>query len=134
MFIKCENMRVLIVDEGSSASCESLSTTALNIRTATRDFPDTYEVRHGIKKTANEARIFGGLNVLSFVDWWQLPPVKQTAISENPFVAHPANLLKIMNMFWTKDIDGINQRIELTEAKRCEDIWLLAYIQECRDG
>ena len=74
------------------------------------------------KKTANEVRIHGGLNVLFVVGWWQLPPAKQTAISENPFVAHPANVLKIMNMPWTNDIDGINHRIELTEAKRCEDI------------
>ena len=47
MFMKCENMRVSIVDEGSSASCESLSTTELNIRTATRDAAETYKVRHG---------------------------------------------------------------------------------------
>ena len=31
-------------------------------------------------------------------------------------------------------MDAINHRIELTEAKRCQDDWLLAYIQECRDG
>ena len=111
-----------------------LSISELSIRTAARDAPETYKVRQGKKKAANEARNFGGLNVLFFVGRWQLPPVKQTAISENPFVAHLANVLKIMNMFWTNDIDAINHRIELTEAKRCEEILLLAYIQECRDG
>ena len=73
-------------------------------------------------------------NVLFVAAWWQLPPVKQTATSANPFEAHAANVRTIMNMFWTKDADAINQCIELTEAKRCQDEWLLAYIQECRDG
>ena len=31
----------------------------------------------------------------------------QRAISDNPFVPHPANVLKIRNMFWTKDVDAI---------------------------
>ena len=49
MFMKYENMRVLIVDEGSSAPCESPSTLELNIRIATRDVAETYKVRHGKK-------------------------------------------------------------------------------------
>ena len=39
-----------------------------------------------------------------------------------------------MNMFWIEDVDAVNHRTGLTEARRCEDVWLLAYIQECRDG
>ena len=68
MFVKCENMRVLIVDEGSFASCESLSTTELDIRIVTRDVVDTCKVRRGEKKSANEIRIFGGLDTFFFVD------------------------------------------------------------------
>lgn len=60
--------------------------------------------------------------------------MKQTAISANPFVSHVANVRTIMNMFWTKDVDAINHRIELTEVKGCKDEWLFAYTQECRDG
>ena len=134
MYMKCENMRVLIVDEGSSASCENLATAELNVRTDTRAAAETYKVRHGKRRDAKEVRISGGLNVLFFVDWWQLPPVKQTAISANPFDSHAANVRTIMNMFWTRDVDAMNRCIELTEAKRCQDEWLLAYIQECRDG
>ena len=70
--------------------------------------------------------------MLFFVDWRKLIPVKQTAIADNPFVPHAASVLTNKNMFWTKDADAINHRIELTEAKRCEGVWLLAYIQECR--
>ena len=47
MSMKCENMRVLIVDEGCSASCESLITIELKIRTATRDAAKAYKARHG---------------------------------------------------------------------------------------
>ena len=134
MYMKCENMRVLIVDEGSSASCENLATAELNVRTAIRAAAETYKVRYGGRGKPNEARICGGLNVLFFVDWWQLPPVKQTAITANPFESQAGNVRTIMNMFWTKGVDAINRSIELTEAKRCQDPWLLAYIQQCRDG
>ena len=37
-------------------------------------------------------------------------------------------------MFWNKDADSMNSMVELTEAKRCQDKWLLAFIQECRNG
>ena len=109
MYLKCENMRVLIVDEGSSASCENLATAELNVRTAIRAAAETYKVRYGGRGKRNEARIFGGLNVLFFVDWWQLPPVKQTAITANPFESHAGNVRTIMNMFWTKGVDAINR-------------------------
>ena len=99
MYMKCENMRVLIVDAGSFASCENLSTAELNVRTGTRAAAETYKVRHGKRGDAKGVRIFGGLNVLFFVDWWQLPPVKQTAISANPFEPHAANVRTLMNMF-----------------------------------
>ena len=85
MFIKCENMRVLIVDEGSFCSCESLSTTELNVRTATHDAAETYKVRHGKRRDAKEVRTPGGLNVRFFVDRWQFPPVRQIATNANPF-------------------------------------------------
>ena len=51
MFVKRESMRVLIVDEGSSASGESLSTTELNIRTATRDAAEHTKSGRGRKNS-----------------------------------------------------------------------------------
>ena len=66
MYMKCENMRVLIIDEGSSASCENLSTAELNVRTGTRAVAETYKVRTGKRRAAKEVRVFGGLNVLFF--------------------------------------------------------------------
>ena len=57
------------------------------------------------------------MHVLFFVEWCELPPLKQTAISDDPFVPHAANVLTIVNMLWTKEVDATNHRIELTEAK-----------------
>ena len=77
------------------------------------------------------------MNFSCFTDWWQLGPVKATAIFSNPFEASPGIDQRILKMFWagpTDDPDGLNAMVELTEAKRCKDQWLLAFIQECRHG
>ena len=70
-----------------------------------------------------------------FTDWWQLPPVLQTAIFANPFDQTDARVQYIHKMFWNNNgKNSMNKMIELTEAKRCKDKWLLRFIQECRHG
>ena len=58
----------------------------------------------------------------------------QTAIFFNPFSQGQHHVSRIMDMFWNRDVDSMNAMIELTEAKRCRDPWLLAFVQECRSG
>ncbi len=91
-------------------------------------------MRPGPERYATEVRPWGGANLLVFTDWWQLPPVRQTAIFANPFKHNDHHVSRIMSMFWNKDMDSMNAVVELTEAKRCKDKWLLAFVQECRDG
>ena len=61
-----------------------------NVRANVRDAADTYKMRPKCKGSPAEPRAWGGINILFFVDFWQLPPVRQTAIFHNPFeVAKP---------------------------------------------
>jgi hypothetical protein len=135
MYTKCQDLQFILIDEGSSASCENLGTLESNTRNATREAPETYKIRPPEKRGGlPEVRPWGGKNILFFVDWWQLPPVMQTAIFFNPFSQGQHHVSRIMDMFWNRDVDSMNAMIELTEAKRCRDPWLLAFVQECRSG
>jgi len=135
MYVKCVNLRWLLVDEGSSASCENLGTTESNCRTHIREAPETYKIRPKSRKVSSEVRAWGGLNLLVFVDFWQLPPVRQTAIFHNPYEQTDARVKRIMNMFWNKDEDSMNKMVELTMAKRQDSSqWYFHFIQECRAG
>ena len=69
-----------MIDESSSASCENLGVVEMNVRAAVRDAKDTYKyrpVKKGPKEKSevNDIRSWGGMNLLMFTDWWQLPPV-----------------------------------------------------------
>ena len=76
-----------------------------------------------------------GVNILFFGDWWQLPPVLATALFDNPFKnAHPHRVLRMMEMFWTRGPDSINQLHELTREVRVKDRWLQQFLEECRHG
>ena len=135
MYTKCECLEFILIDEGSSASCENLGVLESNVRGATREAPETYKIRPAVRRGGvAEVRPWGGKNLLFFVDWWQLPPIMQTPIFANPFSQSQHHVSRIMDMFWNKDIDSMNAVVELTEAKRCRDPWLLAFIQECRNG
>ena len=108
-----------------------------NVRANVRDAADTYKMRPKCKGSPAEPRAWGGINILFFVDFWQLPPVRQTAIFHNPFeVAKPDHRVnRIMRMFWSRDTDAMNMMVKLTQAKRQkEGDWFYKFIQECRHG
>ena len=135
MYTKCESLQFILIDEGSSASCEVLARLESNVRQATREAPETYKIRPASQGGKPEERSYGGKNLLFFVDWWQLEPVLQTEIFRNPFAQYSQAVQRVMDFFWNRgEIDSMNDMIELTEAKRCRDPWLLAFIQECRNG
>ena len=135
MFTKCESLRWILVDEGSSASCENLGIMESNVRTNIREAADTYKMRPKTKGCPAEPRAWGGVNLLLFTDMWQLPPVRQIALFDKPFTQTDHRVQRIMGMVWSKDIDGINKFIELTQAKRQkEGDWFFQFIQQCRNG
>ena len=135
MYTKCECLRWILIDEGSSASCENLAFTESNVRTHTREAPETYKIRPKDKNNPAEVRSWGGKNLLMFIDLWQLPPVRQTAVFFNPFKKYDHRVERILNMFWIKEVDSMNKMIELTVAKRQHATdWFFKFITECRNG
>jgi len=102
MFVKCQSLRWILIDEGSSAGCESLGIMESNVRGNVRKAADTYTMRPKKRGVAAEPRAWGGMNVLFFVDMWQLPPVRQTPIFNNPFTVGDHRVQRLMNMFWTR--------------------------------
>ena len=74
-------------------------------------------MRHGAR---SEERPFGGVNLLFFVDWWQLPPVKSTDLKSTPFPEKAASAMvqKAMNMFWNGSVKSMTGLTELTHSYR----------------
>ena len=81
-------------------------------------------------------RAFGGLNVVFCGDLWQLTPVKNISIFNNPFLkGYSSPEQKIFKMFWhTKDKDSIQRTFTLTKPLRTEDPWLQAVLEMDRYG
>eukprot|EP00973_Karenia_brevis_P074496 10351907-Karenia_brevis.AAC.1 len=55
------------------------------------------------------ARPFGGFNVLLFGDWWQIRPVKQTALFENPSMAKSGSALEGLQLLWGRDRNSLQR-------------------------
>ena len=86
------------------------------------------------RRRDGESRVFGGVNVLFFGDWWQLRPVGGTALFSNPAYASTGGTRRGMSFFWGAGHDSIHQTWELTEPMRCEDVWYNSFLTACRDG
>ena len=88
-------------------------------------------------RNAKEKRltIFGGLNLLLLGDLWQIPPVRSLSIADNPFLQRSANISRILEMFWTKDLPhSLTHRFVLDESHRCVDKWWQHFLAEARAG
>ena len=98
LFTTLQHTRFLLMDEVENVSAELLAATEKQTSDSTRD-AGSYKLRgHGREKTS---RPFGGINVVMFLDLWQVPPVRLTSIAANPFGTHQAKVKKILDMFWT---------------------------------
>ena len=73
--------------------------------------------------------------MLLFGDWWQLPPIPESAaLFKPPLEKKSERARKVLNMFWKSDADSVNYLQELTEQKRIDDPWYNDLLFECRDG
>ena len=128
MYEKTQNLRWILIDEGSTASAEILAALDSTLRKCIRPM-NTYAVDQDGKR-----RSFGGLNVAFFVDYWQLPPVNATPCFANPLRGHSSSVQQMLDMFWSKSPSSFTNFVELTQEMRCKDLWLSALLQECRTG
>ena len=79
--------------------------------------------------------MFGGYNFICFGDWWQLPPIPDTAAVFKPPNASCSRKAKTaLNLFWSCDADSLNFLVELTEQKRVTDAWYNDVLMQCRNG
>ena len=66
-------------------------------------------------------------------DMWQFPPVKATAIYQNPFASgYSFQVAALQKFFWSRRPEGI--LFELTVEQRCADPWLSYVLKQARHG
>ena len=128
LFLNALGMRWLILDEISTVSPALLGLLDSYLRRAC--------LRHPYAKRDGHQRPFGGINFVFAGDFWQLGPVKASAIFANPFAAgHSFHEQKMLKMFWKRnDIDSIQQTFVLEKPMRSDDPWLLAVLHADRYG
>ena len=129
MFEKTQRLRWMLIDEGSTAAAEILAAVDDTMRQCI-----CRQGTYGRRPADGSKRRFGGVNLLYFVDWWQLPPVKLTPCFDNPYKQHLSQVDRTLTMFWTKDRDSFNHFTELHQEMRCQDRWLSELLRECRKG
>eukprot|EP00959_Pyramimonas_sp_CCMP1952_P007870 164744-Pyramimonas_sp.AAC.1 len=79
--------------------------------------------------------MFGGLNLVLLGDLWQIPPVRSLSIAADPFVKRPANVGRILEMFWTEGMPhSATHRCALSQSHRCSDPWWRSFLAEARAG
>ena len=122
----------ILVDEVSMISDQLLAEFECNLKSA---------ARHTCfyKRRDKSIRAFGGYNVLFFGDWWQLPPIPDTAALFRPpekqrEKKQSEGAGQMVHLFWGDGADTINFLAELTVQKRVEDPWFNEVLLRCRHG
>ena len=126
--MKCQALRVIIIDEVSMISAELLGALEYVVKGAIRA-QGTYK-----KRRNGEARVFGGVNVVMCGDFWQLNPVTGTFIASDPTLTPPGRAYNALSIFWEDGLDSIRSFWPLRELMRCSDVWYNTFLSECRDG
>ena len=126
--IKCQALRVMILDELSMNSAELLGALNYVTKKAIRA-TGTYK-----KRTDGTTRVFGGLNVVMCVDFWQRQPVTGTWLCANPLDIPAGRAHDALEILWGTGPDSIRKFWSLTELMRCKDPWYKNFLHECRNG
>ena len=126
--IKCQALRVVIIDEVSMISAELLGALECMIRGAVRK-QGTYK-----KRQNGETRAFGGVNIIMCGDFWQLQPVLGIYLASDFTCVAEGRAQRAMELFWNDNQDSIRSFWQLTEVMRCKDAWYNAFLSECRNG
>ena len=84
-----------------------------------------------------QPRVFGGKNVIFLGDFWQLAPVHNIGVFDNPWpakpIAQPSAALG-MQIFMGDGYNTIQKCWNLTQSMRCADAWFNAFLEQCRNG
>ena len=127
--VRTQAIRVILIDEVSMVSAELLGAVEKVIRGVVR-------IRNTFKKREDKSiRAFGGINVIMFADFWQLPPVTGTYLCSNPTMLPTVGLAaEAMNLFWAEGKDSVRGLTELHQLMRCRDPWFNRVLSQCRNG
>jgi hypothetical protein len=127
---KRQSLRFLLIDEVSMVAAQLMGQLESAISKVTRQ-------RNGYKNRQNgSVRPFGGLNVLFFGDWWQIPPVAGTALFGNPDPSKYTSYTAYhgLSLLWGSPEMAVRKVRELTKPVRCSDAWYNAFLMQCRSG
>ena len=126
--IKCQALRVIIIDEISMLSAELLGA-LMHVVTGAVRARDSYK-----KRKNGDTRCFGGVNVVMLGDFWQLHPVSGVFLASNPTNVSPGRAQNALKLFWGEGLDVVRNYWALTEVMRCKDPWYNNFLQQCRSG
>ena len=128
VFLRCQNLRWILLDEISMVAAELFAELERRTTQAARS-TGTYKLRPD-----KSQRPFGGFNILLFGDWWQLRPVKQTALFEQPSKARSGAAFEGLQLLWARSRNSLRRMWELTRPMRCDDPFYFRFLSECRNG
>jgi hypothetical protein len=128
--------RWLFIDEVSMVGAKLLAEMDMKLRAVMSDVGTMKKSAQGL------VRAFGGINVVSVGDFWQLDPPSGGSLGSipgeylrrgrqfdpKPDIAHGQSIL------WGSGEGSVQGMTELTECVRTEDEWLLQVQSEMREG
>ena len=129
LFTRNQHLRWLLVDDVGMIPDDLLGQLSTN-------FTDAATKSRYMTRFDKSTRSFGGYNVLTFGDMYQIPPIPSTSSICIPPRAKVSEHGKVaLNLFWGSDADSLNYFQELTIQKRVQnDPWYVAVLDECRYG
>jgi len=128
LFTRNQYLRWVIIDELPMVPDNLLGTFASHLADAAS--PSRYH-----KKPDGAVRFFGGYNLLAFGDFYQIPPIPESASLAIPPIHKKAEVAKqALDLMWADDEDSLNFLTELTVQKRIDDPWYAGVMEECRFG
>ena len=110
---KCQALRIIVLDELSMVSAELLGALEYVVKKVIRS-NNTYKVHPD-----GSIRVFGGVNVIACVDWWQLPPVGGIGLSSNPSDISEGIAQDAMRMLWDTGPNSVQRTWCLEQPMRC---------------